>query len=31
MKQLQDVVRNTLEHIGIGNHFLSLTQVVQYL
>jgi hypothetical protein len=31
MKQLQEVVGNTLEHKGIGNDFLNRTQTVQYL
>jgi hypothetical protein len=31
LKQLQEVVGNTLEQIGIGNDFLSRTQMAQYL
>jgi hypothetical protein len=31
LKQLQEVIGNTLEQIGQGNDFLSITQKVQYL
>jgi hypothetical protein len=31
LKQLQEVVGNTLEHIGIGSNFLNRTQNAQYL
>jgi hypothetical protein len=31
LKQLQEVVVNTLEHIGVGNDFLSRTQKALYL
>jgi hypothetical protein len=31
LKQLQQVVGNTLEHVSIGNDFLSRTQKDQYL
>jgi hypothetical protein len=31
LKQLQEVVGNTLEYIGIGNNFLSRTQKAQHL
>jgi hypothetical protein len=31
MKQLQDIVRNTLEHVGIGNDFLNRTPMAQQL
>jgi hypothetical protein len=31
LKQLQEVVGNTLEQIGIGNDFLSRTQKTQHL
>jgi hypothetical protein len=31
LKQLQELVRNTLEQIGIGNNFLNRTQKAQYL
>jgi hypothetical protein len=31
LKQLQEVVENTLEHIGIGKDFLSRIQKVQHL
>jgi hypothetical protein len=31
LKKLQEIVGNTLEHIGIGNTFLSRTQKTQYL
>jgi hypothetical protein len=31
LKQLQEVVGNTLEHIGTGNDFLNRTQKVQHL
>jgi hypothetical protein len=30
LKQLQEVVGNTLEHIGIGNDFLNRTQKAQH-
>jgi hypothetical protein len=31
LKQLEEVVGNILEYIGIGNDFLSRTQKAQYL
>jgi hypothetical protein len=31
LKQLQEVVGNTLEHVGIGNDSLSRTQKAQHL
>jgi hypothetical protein len=31
LKQLQEVVRNTLEHIGMGNIFLNRNISAQYL
>jgi hypothetical protein len=31
LKQLQEVVGNTLEHMGIGNYFLSRTQKAHHL
>jgi hypothetical protein len=31
LKQLQEVVGNTLEHVGIGNDFLSITKKAQHL
>jgi hypothetical protein len=31
LKQLQEVVGNTLEHIGRGNNFLNITQRAQHL
>ena len=31
MKQFQEAVGNTLDHIGIGNNFLNRTQKVQHL
>jgi hypothetical protein len=31
LKQLQEVVGNTLEQIGIGNNFLGRTQKAQHL
>jgi microsomal dipeptidase-like Zn-dependent dipeptidase len=31
LKQLQEVVGNTLEHIGIGNDFLNRTEKTQPL
>jgi hypothetical protein len=31
LKQLQEVIQNTLEHIGIGNFFLNRTQMAQHL
>jgi hypothetical protein len=31
LKQLQEVVGNTLEHIGRGNNFLRRTQKAQHL
>jgi hypothetical protein len=31
LKQLQEAISNTLEHIGIRNNFLTRTQKVQHL
>jgi phenylalanyl-tRNA synthetase beta subunit len=31
LKKLQEVVGNTLEHIGIGNNFLNRMKKAQYL
>jgi hypothetical protein len=30
LKQLQEVIGNTLEHIGIGNNFLNRAQKAQH-
>jgi hypothetical protein len=31
LKQFQEVLGNTLDHLGIGNDFLSRTQKAQHL